>query len=338
MSAGLALQTRRLTKVFGRGKKQVRALDSIDLEVQAGQVYGFLGPNGAGKTTTIRILLDLMRPTQGDALLFGQRTRGNPALLKRVGALVEGATFYPYLTGRQNLEVLARTGDTYDKTQLGQLIERVGMADRADRRAAGYSTGMKQRMGVAAALMGQPELIVLDEPTNGLDPAGIQEMRVLVRELVEKEGKTVFLSSHMLNEVEQVCDRVAIIRRGEIVREGAVGALLGEGARVRVDAAPMERAHAILSPHWTTDYEAGVPGVMATAGSPIGAVNMIEPRRREEREERPYSSLIISAARDDIPHIARKLVEAQIAIYEIAPQRQSLEDYFLAVTSEDDHV
>jgi ABC-2 type transport system ATP-binding protein len=300
----LALETRRLTKVFGRGKKQVRALSNLDLQVEAGQVYGFLGPNGAGKTTTIRILLDLMRATSGEALLFGQPVRSNTSLLRRVGALVEGATFYPYLTGRRNLEVLARTEDAYDKTQVARLIERVGMADRADRRASGYSTGMKQRMGVAAALLGNPELVILDEPTNGLDPAGIQEMRGFVRELVEKEGKTVFLSSHMLNEVEQVCDRVAIIRRGEIVREGAVSTLLAKGTRVRVEAAPAETAYAILTPHWNAQREGGC--------------------------------VMVSAERDAIPHIARKLVEGQIDIFEIALQRQSLEDYFLNVTAEGD--
>jgi ABC-2 type transport system ATP-binding protein len=305
MSTALVVETHKLTKIFGRGKKQVRALSNLDLQVNAGQVYGFLGPNGAGKTTTIRILLDLVRATQGEALLFGQPARGNPSLLRRVGALVEGATFYPYLSGRQNLEVLARTEDTYDKAQIQRLIERVGMADRADRRAGGYSTGMKQRMGVAAALMGHPELIILDEPTNGLDPAGIQDMRILIRELVEQDGKTVFLSSHMLNEVEQVCDRVAIIRRGEIVREGAVSALLAEGVRVRVDAAPLDKAHAIIAQHWAAHCE--------------------------------DTSLFVTATRDDIPHIARRLIEAQIDIYEIAAQRQSLEDYFLAVTSEDEH-
>ncbi len=329
MSTVLALETRGLTKDFGRGKKRVRAVNHLDLQVEAGQVYGFLGPNGAGKTTTIRILLDLVRATQGEALLFGQRAYRNPALLKRVGALVEGATFYPYLTGRQNLEVLARTEGTYDKAQIARLIERVGMADRADRRAGGYSTGMKQRMGVAAALMGQPELIILDEPTNGLDPAGIQEMRILVRELVEKDGKTVFLSSHMLNEVEQVCDRVAIIRRGEIVREGAVSGLLAEQARVRVDAQPLEKAYAILCQHWTTHYVAGGSGVLA--------VDRVEAPRREVSQEVTHSGILVNAAREDIPQIARKLIEANIEIFEIAPERQSLEDYFLAVTSEENH-
>ncbi len=194
-----AIRVSGLHKQFGRGKRQVKAVQNLELEVKAGQVYGFLGPNGAGKTTTIRMLLDLIRPTSGTAMLFGESVQRNPAVLKRVGALVEGATFYTYLTGRKNLEVLARSGGYYDPKSVQALIEQVGMADRADRRAKGYSTGMKQRMGLAATLLGNPDLIILDEPTNDLDPSGIQEMRLFIRELADKEGKTVFLSSHMLN-------------------------------------------------------------------------------------------------------------------------------------------
>jgi len=212
-----AIRVSGLHKQFGRGKRQIKAVQNLDLEVKAGQVYGFLGPNGAGKTTTIRMLLDLIRPTSGTAMLFGESVQRNPVVLKRVGALVEGATFYPYLTGRKNLEVLARSGGYYDPKRVQAIIEQVGMADRADRRAKGYSTGMKQRMGLAATLLSSPDLIILDEPTNGLDPAGIQEMRLFIRELADKEGKTVFLSSHMLNEIEQVSDSITIIRDGKSI-------------------------------------------------------------------------------------------------------------------------
>lgn len=302
-----AIRVSGLYKQFGRGKRQVKAVQNLDLEVKAGQVYGFLGPNGAGKTTTIRMLLDLIRPTSGDVTLFGQPVLRNPAVLRRVGALVEGATFYPYLTGRKNLEVLARTGGYYDPKRLQAIIEQVGMADRVDRRTKGYSTGMKQRMGLAATLLGDPDLIILDEPTNGLDPAGIQEMRLFIRELADKQGKTIFLSSHMLNEIEQVCDRVAIINKGKLVREGTVSDLLSEQSRLLVEADPLDKAQAVLSPNWTLHTNGG-------------------------------SHLTVEARHDDIPGIVRKLVENQIHVYEITPQRQSLEEYFLAVTQgEDNH-
>lgn len=296
-----AIRVEGLHKQFGRGKRQVKAVQNLDLEVKAGQVYGFLGPNGAGKTTTIRMLLDLIRPTSGAVTLFGQPVLRNPDVLKRVGALVEGATFYPYLSGRKNLEVLARTGGYYDPKRVQAIIEQVGMADRADRPAKGYSTGMKQRMGLAATLLGEPDLIILDEPTNGLDPAGIQEMRLFIRELADKQGKTIFLSSHMLNEIEQVCDRVAIINKGKLVREGTVKNLLSEQSRLLVEADPLDKAQAVLSPNWALHTNGG-------------------------------GHLTVEARHEDVPAIIRKLVENQINVYEVTPQRQSLEEYFLAVT------
>ncbi|MBI1280750.1 MAG: ATP-binding cassette domain-containing protein [Anaerolineaceae bacterium] len=301
-----AIHVSGLYKQFGRGKQQVKAVQNLDFEVKAGEVYGFLGPNGAGKTTTIRMLLDLIRPTSGTAMLFGESVQRNPDILKRVGALVEGATFYPYLTGRKNLEVLARSGGYYDPKRIQSLIEQVGMTDHAYRRTKGYSTGMKQRMGLAATLLGNPDLIILDEPTNGLDPAGIQEMRTFIRELADKQGKTVFLSSHMLNEIEQVCDRVAIINRGKLVREGTVSDLLSEQAQLVVEASPLDKAQAILSPHWALHSNGGV-------------------------------HITVEAQREDIPTIIRKLVENDIKVYEVASQRQTLEEYFLAVTQGEDN-
>jgi ABC-2 type transport system ATP-binding protein len=297
----IAIRVSGLHKQFGRGKRQVKAVQNLDFEVKAGQVYGFLGPNGAGKTTTIRMLLDLIRPTSGTAMLFGKSVQQNPDVLKRVGAMVEGATFYPYLTGRKNLEVLARSGGYYDPKRIQSILEQVGMDDRADRRTKGYSTGMKQRMGLAATLLNNPDLIILDEPTNGLDPAGIQEMRLFIRELADKQGKTIFLSSHMLNEIEQVCDRVAIINKGKLVREGTVSDLLSEQAQLVVEAAPLDKAQAILSPHWRLHTNGGV-------------------------------HVTVEAQREDVPTIIRKLVENDIKVYEVAAQRQTLEEYFLAVT------
>jgi len=302
-----AIRVTGLHKQFGRGKRQIKAVDNLDLEVKAGQVYGFLGPNGAGKTTTIRMLLDLIRPTSGNVMLFGESVQRNPASLKRVGALVEGASFYPYLTGRKNLEVLARSSGYYDPKHIQSVIEQVGMADRADRPTKGYSMGMKQRMGLAATLLGNPDLIILDEPTNGLDPAGIQEIRLFIRELADKQGKTIFLSSHMLNEIEQVCDRVAIINKGKLVREGVVGDLLSEQSRLTIEASPMDKAKALLSPYWALHSNGGV-------------------------------HVTIEAGRNDVPTVIRKLVENDIQIYEVTVQRQSLEEYFLAVTQgEENH-
>jgi ABC-2 type transport system ATP-binding protein len=297
-----AIHVQGLEKTFGRGKKQVRAVQSLDLQVEAGQVYGFLGPNGAGKTTTIRMLLDLIRPNKGQASIFGVDVRRDHSVLRRVGALVEGATFYPYMSGIQNLEVLARTAGHYDKARIIQLIEQVGMSDRAARRAGGYSTGMKQRMGLAAALLSNPDLIILDEPTNGLDPAGIQDMRVFIRELVEKQGKTVFLSSHMLNEVEQICDRVAIINKGQLLREGAVKALLAEQTRLHVDVAPLEQAKQIIGERWQVTQNG--------------------------------TGLLVEATREDVPPLVRRLVEANVDVFGVHVQRQTMEEYFLNVTGE----
>jgi ABC-2 type transport system ATP-binding protein len=298
-----AIAVQAVHKQFGRGKRRVHAVDDLTLEVQTGQVYGFLGPNGAGKTTTIRMILDLINPTKGYVRLFGQPVRHHAGVLNRVGALVEGATFYPYLTGRKNLEVLARTGGYFDPAHIQSLLELVGMADRADRPARGYSTGMKQRMGVAAALLGNPDLVILDEPTNGLDPAGIQDMRSLIRRLVDEQGKTVFLSSHMLNEVEQICDRVAIINRGKLVREGAVKALLAEKVRLRIEASPVEKAMQTLAPQWTLSVDGD-------------------------------SGFYVQAGREQAPQIVEQLVTSGSQVYQVMLQQQSLEELFFEATQE----
>jgi ABC-2 type transport system ATP-binding protein len=201
---------RNLTKRYG----DLLAVDDLSLTVRAGEVYGFLGPNGAGKTTTLRILLGLMRPTAGSA-----RTQGD------VGALIEGPAFYPYLSGRTNLRVLARHAGVADE-RIDVVLDLVDLSGRQDDRYSAYSMGMKQRLGVAAALLKDPRLLVLDEPTNGLDPAGMADMRMLIRRL-GAAGCTVLLSSHLLGEVEQICDRVGIISHGRLVREGTVAELRG---------------------------------------------------------------------------------------------------------------
>ncbi len=208
----------KLTKRYG----EVVAVQDLDLSVRAGEVYGFLGPNGAGKTTTLRMLLGLVRPTSGRVLLHGRP----PGDLSGVGALIEGPAFYPYLSGRDNLRVLARYAGVDDR-RIDVVLDLVDLADRAKHKFATYSLGMKQRLGVAAALLKDPQLLILDEPTNGLDPAGMADMRTLIRRL-GAAGSTVLISSHLLGEVEQICDRVGIIARGALVAENTVAELRSE--------------------------------------------------------------------------------------------------------------
>ncbi len=303
MSETIAIRTDGLSKTFGRRKsKRIQAVDHLNLEVHAGQVYGFLGPNGAGKSTTIRMLLDLILPSAGDAYIFGQHVRRNHGVLRRVGALVEGAMFYNFLSGRKNLEVLARTANQYDPARIDRLLNQVGLAARATQRVKGYSTGMKQRLGLAAALLGDPDLLILDEPTNGLDPSGMHEIRQFIRQLADEQGKTIFLSSHLLGEIEQVCDRVAIINLGEIVREGAVEDLLSDKTYLRIEAQPLDKASAVLGEHWTV--------------------------------AKNEHWLTVYAARDDIPQVVRQLVEHEVDVFHVAAERQTLEEYFLSVVRE----
>jgi ABC-2 type transport system ATP-binding protein len=212
------VEVRGLTKRYG----QRTAVDGISLSVQPGEVYGFLGPNGAGKTTTLRMLLGLVAPTAGTVSVLG-RPPGDPGALARIGSLVEGPAFYPYLSGRDNMLVVARYAGA-PVSRIAEVLQTVDLADRAGDKFATYSLGMKQRLGVAAALLKEPELVILDEPTNGLDPAGMRDMRRLVRAL-GAGGRTVLLSSHLLGEVQQICDRVGVIDRGRMVAESTVEAL-----------------------------------------------------------------------------------------------------------------
>jgi ABC-type multidrug transport system ATPase subunit len=216
--------TTSLTKRYGDRV----AVDEVSMTVQRGEVYGFLGPNGAGKTTTLRMLLGLVRPTAGSASILG-RPAGTYDPDHRVGALIEGPGFHPYLSGRDNLRHLARLSG-FPATEVERVLERVDLADRGDDKYKGYSLGMKQRLGVASALMGEPELIVLDEPTNGLDPAGMSDMRALVVDLA-RGGQTVLLSSHLLAEVQEICDRVGVINGGRLLRESTVADLRGVARR-----------------------------------------------------------------------------------------------------------
>jgi ABC-2 type transport system ATP-binding protein len=227
------IETRGLTKVYG----DRRAVDAVDVTVEPGDVYGYLGPNGAGKTTSLRMMLGLIRPTEGQALLFGRDplTAGARAL-DGVAGFVEAPRFYPYLTARKNLELLAAFDGGDARLQIGEVLDAVDLADRAGDRVGGYSHGMKQRLGIAASLLRRPRLLILDEPTTGLDPAGMRDMRDLVRRLAS-DGLTVLLSSHLMAEVEELCNRVAIIRTGRILYEGHLDQLLrshGQSRTIRV--------------------------------------------------------------------------------------------------------
>jgi ABC-2 type transport system ATP-binding protein len=268
--------------------------------VRRGEVYGFLGPNGAGKTTTLRMLLGLVRPTSGDALVLGAPP-GASAGLARIGAMVEAPAFYPYLSGRDNLRVLARYAGVPER-RVGAVLDQVKLTSRAGDRFARYSLGMKQRLGVAAALLKDPELLILDEPTNGLDPAGMAEMREFIRSLGTGE-RTVLLSSHLMTEVEQVCDRVGVIRDGALIAEGTVDELRGRAA-LRVRAEPLADAARLVG------GLSGVAGV-ATVGGRL--------------------DVTVDVAR--APAINRALVDAGIAVSELYAEQASLEDVFLELTT-----
>ena len=218
----IVLQTQKLTKHYG----DVVAVREATIQVREGEVFGFLGPNGAGKTTTIGMVLGLIHPTAGGIEVLGEPVSAkNNRPLQEVGSLVSRPALLPYLSGRENLRLLARLSDKVDDARVDEVLELVGMTQTAGRKVKACSTGMKQRLGLAAALLNRPALIILDEPTNGLDPAGMRDVRQLISSLADT-GTTVFLSSHLLNEVEQVCDRIAVINQGQIVTEGPVDELL----------------------------------------------------------------------------------------------------------------
>lgn len=239
----IVLQTVGLTKVYG--KRQ--AVKGLHLEVARGEVFGFLGPNGAGKTTTIRMLLGLIKPTEGEVRLFGERLGEYPRrLLPRVGALIEQPSFQSYLSGRDNLVVVGGYTGGVDKRRIDEVLDIVGLGERGRDRYSTYSLGMRQRLGVGAALLTDPELIILDEPGNGLDPAGIVEMRELLRHLAEL-GKTIFVSSHILAEVRQVCTRIGIVRAGQLIATGAVDDLLRSTSRWEVEVEQPEHVCRLLS-------------------------------------------------------------------------------------------
>lgn len=241
-SNGIVVKTNNLTKHFG----QIVAVDNLSLEVHKGQIFGFLGPNGSGKSTTMGMMLGLIAPTSGSVEVFGLEARHNlPAILPRVGAMMETPGLYPYLSGRDNLNIFARLSGHIPDKRIDEVLEMVDLTSRAKDKFGSYSTGMKQRLALGCALLHNPELIILDEPTNGLDPSGMKEIRELIIEL-GKQGKTIFLNSHLLHEVELVCERVAIIKRGKVVVEGPVKELVSTKDILQIKVNDTEKAMAIL--------------------------------------------------------------------------------------------
>lgn len=255
------IDIRGLTKTYGT----VRALDGLTLSIPRGGVYGILGPNGAGKSTLFRTLLGLIRPTAGDATIMGGPI-GNPSSMRRMGSMIETPRFPPFMTARQVLEWLARAHGGVTSTEIDHWLQRVGLTEAANRRVRGFSVGMLQRLGVAAALMTKPDLVILDEPTSGMDPPGIQEMRALIRSLADNDGVTIILASHQLQEVQRVCDRVAIFNKGKVVTEGRVSDLTAAGERLRLSVTPLARALAVLGDRASLDGDAVLASVPRAEG------------------------------------------------------------------------
>jgi len=294
------IETRGLSRRFGA---QV-AVDDLNLLVPAAGVYGFLGPNGAGKTTAIRMLLGLIRPDAGEVCLFGQPLRSNHrALMSRVGALVEAPSLYPHLTGRENLEVTRRLLGSPPKL-IDVALDTLRLTRDADRRVREYSLGMRQRLGLALALLNKPQLLILDEPTNGLDPAGIHEMRDLIRRLPDEFGVTVFLSSHLLSEVEQIASHIGIIHESKLLFQGPL---------------------AELQQRQQTELTIGVTKPDAAIDCLVNAGWTVE--RRD-------GLLTVSAkAAEDAVRINRLLVDQSLDVFHLALSQRSLEDIFLTLTS-----
>jgi ABC-2 type transport system ATP-binding protein len=300
MTGPAPLEVRGLVKRYG----ELTAVAGVDVTVEVGDVYGYLGPNGAGKTTSLRMMLGLIRPTAGTVRLFGRDPWESVRALDGVAGFVEAPTFYPYLSGRRNLELLAAFDGNGAAERIDEALERVELADRAGDRVGGYSHGMRQRLGIAAALLRGPKLLLLDEPTTGLDPAGMRDMRVLIRRL-SQQGITIVLSSHLLTEVEELCNRVAIIQLGKIAYEGEIAALKRSAGA----------AYALS----TTDDAKAVEVARAQPG--------IDNARLQQGQV-----WFNSAGEDAVAELSQALVEAGALIVSLTPQTATLEQLFFSLT------
>jgi ABC-2 type transport system ATP-binding protein len=294
------IQATDLSKKYSR----LTAVDRISFNVEAGQVFGFLGPNGSGKTTTIGMLLGIIAPDGGDIRLFDQYGLGDLHVARsRIGATLETPNFYPYLSGRENLKVVARIKEA-DDSAIDRALEEVGLTSRAADRFAKYSLGMKQRLAIAGAMLGEPDLVILDEPANGLDPAGMRDIRDIIRTLADR-GKTIFVSSHLLHEIEQTCTHVAIVKKGHIVLQGSLDSLIAGTTVAVMRAADNQRLRAAV---------AGYPGHVSST---------------IERDD-----VIVELATPDLADLNRFLTAQDIFVSCLTPRRQSLEDIFMAITND----
>jgi len=292
------------TSGLGKRYKKRWAVHELDLEVFRGDVFGFLGPNGAGKSTTIRMLLSLIRPTTGDIHLFGHPlSRERSAALQKVGGIVEKPDFYLYLSAYRNLEILGALHGGVRPSRILEVLQLVGLKERVHDKVKSYSHGMKQRLGIAQALLSDPELVVLDEPTNGLDPQGMKEVRDLIHRLVGDFGKTIFLSSHLLSEIEMVANRMAILDKGELVVQGEVASLLQQGEQyVILKGKPRKTIRSVLQ----------ALKIITSFKEHDGQFDVVMPFK-------------------DIAVLARQLVRKGVSIDALIPKR-SLEDFFLSIT------
>lgn len=291
-----------LSKRYGR----VRALHQVSFSVAEGEVFGFLGPNGAGKTTTIRILLGLQRADAGSARIAGHDCWTDHSRAARIfGATLEQPALYGFLSGRDNLRMFARTIGPVDEKQISDLLSLVGMSERANDKVKRYSMGMRQRLALAQAMLGHPRLLVLDEPTNGLDPNGIHGLRVLMRQLATEQGLTIFFSSHLLAEVEELCDRVVVLRGGEVRAAGPLSELMNvSGFQYRVDVSDVDRAIEVVQ---------GIPGTAAERGT-------------------IKDSITVTADRNLARVINHALVAAGIGVDQLVHTQRGLEDVYIELT------
>jgi ABC-2 type transport system ATP-binding protein len=297
----LIVRTEHLTKYFGK----LVAVDDINLEVHKGEVFGFLGPNGSGKSTTMGMMLGLIAPTSGTVELFGMDTQSHlPKILQRVGAVTESTGFYPYLSGKDNLDYIARITGGVSRSRIKEVLDLVELSGREKDKFSNYSLGMKQRLAIACALFNDPEFIILDEPTNGLDPAGMKEIRELIIRL-GRGGKTIFLNSHLLHEVEQVCERVAIIKQGKLIAQGLVKALLKQGDILQMRVNNPEKAMTVLE---KLDWIASIA-----------------------RED---DKLLIGVKAERAAEISAVLAKEDVFITEMKAKEDTLEDFFLEMTEE----
>lgn len=318
LQSEVIINTNRLTKAYGK----LVAVNDLHLQVMRGDVFGFLGPNGAGKSTTIRMLLGLIRPTAGRAVIFGMDTAYQmPQILRHVGAIVEMPVFYPYLSGMDNLRVVAAASGMVsgraNQRRLEEVLDLVELKAQARMAYRKYSLGMKQRLGIASALLADPELVLLDEPTNGLDPAGMYEIRQLIRRLAAL-GKTIFISSHLLNEVQQVCNRVAILQKGNLIKQGNVQDLLRGQEQVLVrfrEASELERAREVLE-------QAREQGA-----------SWIERVSIEKDRVAGLDTLRVDAPGSNTADINRLLSQNELFAAELHPYEGSLEEIYLQLTT-----